>query len=211
MNDRLLRGSERNGLVATVTAPTFRVMQKKMVLSPSYQFRWLQAVSMDGFSNLRQDGNHFPAELTSSRRQLMKRANWLVVATLVVLSGMAAAQLNSRSKIVTQVPFEFMVANKVVPAGEWVVRIITVDGNILDISNAKTNSGVFSPSSQTEAKQTASHCALVFNQYGDRYFLSGIKLQGSKIAYRLPESKAEAELRAQNVSPTVETLIASLE
>ena len=30
----------------------------------------------------------------------MKRANWLVVATLVVLSGMAAAQLNSRSKIV---------------------------------------------------------------------------------------------------------------
>jgi len=47
----------------------------------------------------------------------MKRANWLVVATLVVLSGMAAAQLNSRSKIVVQVPFEFVVANKVFPAG----------------------------------------------------------------------------------------------
>jgi hypothetical protein len=141
----------------------------------------------------------------------MKRANWLVVVTLVVLSGMAAAQLNSRSKIVAQVPFEFVVANKVVPAGEWAVRVAIMDGNILDISNAQTNAGVFSTSSRTEAKQPASQYALVFNQYGDRYFLSGIKLQGSKIAYRLPESKAEAELRAQNVSTTVETLLASLE
>lgn len=141
----------------------------------------------------------------------MKRANWLVVVTLVALSGMAAAQLNSRSKVVAQVPFEFVVANKVVPAGEWAVRVAVKDGNILDISNAHKNAGVFSTSSQTEAKQPASHYALVFNEYGDRYFLSGIKLQGSKIAYRLPESKAEAELRAQNVSTRVETLLASLE
>jgi hypothetical protein len=141
----------------------------------------------------------------------MKHAKWLVVVTLVVLSGMAAAQLNSGSRLVTQVPFEFMVANKVVPTGEWVVRIATVDGNILDISNAQRSAGVFSASSRTEAKQPASHCALVFRQYGYRYFLSEIKLQGSKIAYRLPESKAEAELRAQNVPATEETLLASLE
>jgi hypothetical protein len=141
----------------------------------------------------------------------MKRANWLVVVTIVVLSGMAAAQLNSRSKVVTQVPFEFVVANKIVPAGEYAVRVATIDGRILDISDGRTNVGVFSPASRTEAKQPAPHCALVFNHYGDRYFLSGIKLQGSKIAYRLPESKAEAELRAQNVSAKEETLLASLE
>jgi len=70
---------------------------------------------------------------------------------------------------------------------------------------------LFSTSSLTEGKQGASHYALVFKQYGDRYFLSGIKLQGSKITYHLPESRAEAELRAQNVSVTEETLLASLE
>lgn len=141
----------------------------------------------------------------------MKHANSLVVVTLLALSGMAAAQLGSRSKIVAQVPFEFVVANKVVPAGEWAVRIAVNDGNILDISNGHKHAGVFSPSSRTEAKQPASHYALVFNQYGDRYFLSEIKLEGSKIAYRLPRSKAEAELRAQNVSTRVATLLASLE
>jgi hypothetical protein len=70
--------------------------------------------------------------------------------------------------------------------------------------------GLFARSSQNEGKQDASHYALVFKHYGDRYFLSGIKLQGSNITYRLPESKVEAELRAQSVSATEETLRASL-
>jgi hypothetical protein len=166
---------------------------------------------MDVSPILGQDGNHFPAELISSRRQFMKRANWLVVMTLVAFSGMAAAQLNSSSKIVAQMPFEFMVANNIVPAGECDVRVATMDGETLTIRNAGTKVSLFSFSSQTEDKQAAPDYALVFKKYGDRYFLSGIKLEGSKIGYRLPESKLEAELRAQNVSVTEEVVLASLE
>jgi hypothetical protein len=140
----------------------------------------------------------------------MKQANWLVVVALVVLSGMAAAQLIGSSKIVAQVPFEFMVANKVVPAGECDVQAFNMDGKILVIRNAEAKVGLVSPSSQSEGKQEASHYALVFKHYGDRYFLSGIKLEGSNITYRLPESKVEAELRARSVSATEETLRASL-
>ena len=140
----------------------------------------------------------------------MKHAKWLVVVTLVVLSGMAAAQLIGSSKIVAQVPFEFMVANKTVPAGEYVVQAFTMDGNTLVIRNAEAKVGLVSTSSQTEGKQDASHYALVFKHYGDRYFLSGIRLQGSKITYRLPESKLEAELRAQTATAREETLRASL-
>jgi len=140
----------------------------------------------------------------------MKHAKWLVVVTLVVLSGMAAAQLIGSSKIVAQVPFEFMVANKTVPAGEYVVQAFTMDGNTLVIRNTEAKVGLVSTSSQTEGKQDASNYALVFKHYGDRYFLSGIKLEGSKITYCLPESKVQAELRAQNASATEETLLASL-
>ena len=140
----------------------------------------------------------------------MKHANWLVVVTLVVLSSMAAAQLIGSSRVVAQVPFEFMVANKTVPAGECEVQAITMDGQTLVIRNAEAKVGLFSRSSQAEGKQSASNYAMVFKHYGDRYFLSGIRLQGSKITYRLPESKVEAELRAQNASATEETLRASL-
>ena len=140
----------------------------------------------------------------------MKQAKWLVVVTLVVLSGMAAAQRIGSSRIVAQVPFEFMVANKIVPAGEYTVQAFTMDGNTLVIRNPEAKVGLVSPSSQSEGKQEASHYALVFKHYGDRYFLSGIKLEGSNITYRLPESKVEAELRAQSVSATEESLWASL-
>jgi hypothetical protein len=140
----------------------------------------------------------------------MKHAKWVVALTLMVLPGMAAAQLMSNSRIAAQVPFEFVVANKIVPAGECVVQAATMDGKILMIDNAGAKVGLYSSWSPTESKQGASHYALVFKQYGDQYFLSSIKLQGSKIAYRLPESRAEAELRAQNVSATEKTLLAAV-
>jgi hypothetical protein len=123
---------------------------------------------------------------------------------------MAAAQLMSNSRIAAQVPFEFVVANKIVPAGECVVQTATMDGKILTIRNADAKVSLFASWSPTESKQSASHYTLVFNQYGDQYFLSSIKLQGSKIGYRLPESRAEAELRAQNVSATEKTLLAAV-
>ncbi len=110
----------------------------------------------------------------------MKHTNWFVAVALVVLSGMAAAQLIGSTRVVAQVPFEFMVGNKIVPAGECEVQAITMDGKTLVIRNAEAKVGLFSPSSQWESKQGASHYALVFKHYGDRYFLSGIRLQGSK-------------------------------
>jgi hypothetical protein len=139
----------------------------------------------------------------------MKNAKWVVAVTLMVLSGMAAAQLIGSSRIVAQVPFEFVVANKIVPAGECEVQSATMDGKTLVIRNAGAKVGLLSASSLTEGQEGASHYALVFNRYGDRYFLSGIKIEGSKVTYRLQESKAEAELRAQNASAAEETLLAS--
>jgi hypothetical protein len=139
----------------------------------------------------------------------MKNAKWVVAVALVALSALAAAQRLGATRIVAQVPFEFMVANKTVPAGEYEVQAFTMDGNTLTIRNSEAKIGLFSPSSESEAKQRSANYALVFNQYGDRYFLSGIKLEGSKVTYHLPQSKAEVELRAQNVSATEDILLAS--
>jgi polyisoprenoid-binding protein YceI len=55
-------------------------------------------------------------------------AKWLVVVvTLVVLSGMAAAQMSSGSRIVAQVPFEFVVANSIVPSDAKLITDATTD------------------------------------------------------------------------------------
>ena len=141
----------------------------------------------------------------------MKHAKLMFAAMLIVLPCLASAQLGSNTTIKARIPFEFVAGNKMVPAGDCVVQRATTDGMTLMIRNADANVALLSSVDRTEAKEAAGSYALVFDREGDQYFLRGIMLEGSRISYRLPESKAEAELRARNVSATEEIVLASLQ
>jgi hypothetical protein len=140
----------------------------------------------------------------------MKYATRMLVLALTMLPMLATAQLGSSQKIVVQVPFEFVVGSKVVPSGEWIVQPASVDTNSLMIRNIGAAVGMFSAASLRDAKEVAGNYALVFHRYGNSYFLSGVKIAGTRTGYRLPQSKAEAEMRARNVTPTEEIVLASL-
>ena len=140
----------------------------------------------------------------------MKYAMRMFVLTLTMLPLLATAQLASNQKIVANVPFDFVVGNKVVPAGECIVQSATMDAKTLRIRNSDARVNLFASASTDESKKAAGAYTLVFHRYGDRRFLSGMKLAGSTTIYRLSESKWEAELRAQNVPATEEALRASL-
>ncbi len=140
----------------------------------------------------------------------MKYATRMLVLALTMLPLLASAQLSSSQKIVAQVPFGFVVGSKVVPSGEWIVQRASMDTKILLIRNTEGAVGMFSNISLVEAKKAPGDCTLVFHKYGNQYFLSGVCIAGTPIGYRLPESKAEAETRAQNVPATEEILLASL-
>ena len=141
----------------------------------------------------------------------MKQAKWAVAVMMLVFSGLAVGQTISSSTIVAEVPFQFVAADRVVPAGECKVQAETMDGKTLIIRNVEARKSLFASISETESKQAAANYTLVFARYGDQYFLTGIKLAGSNIAYTLREGRLEHELRAQNVSATEETVLAGLE
>jgi hypothetical protein len=141
----------------------------------------------------------------------MKQAKWAVAVMMLVFSGLAVGQTISSSTIVAEVPFQFVAADRVVPAGECKVQAETMDGKTLIIRNVEARKSLFASISETESKQAAANYTLVFARYGDQYFLTGIKLAGSNIAYTLREGRLEHELRAQNVSATEETVLASLQ
>jgi hypothetical protein len=52
----------------------------------------------------------------------MKTRKMRLASALTVNPGLAAAQLNSSAGIVVQVPFEFVVANEIVPAGTYFLQ-----------------------------------------------------------------------------------------
>lgn len=140
----------------------------------------------------------------------MKNAKWMLPSMLMLISGVMAAQSLTQFTVAAKVPFEFMVSNQVIPAGEAAVRAVNPDGQTLSIRNLDGSKGTLANSSQKETAAASRGTVMVFKHYGDRYFLSSIQIKGSYVTYELPESKAEAELRAQNVPATTELLAARL-
>jgi hypothetical protein len=139
----------------------------------------------------------------------MKSAKWMLPVTLMLLSSLMAAQSLSSSHVVAQVPFDFMVNNKIIPAGECIVQAVDLDARIVTIRNVAAKKSLLARSSHEEANKSDS-TVLVFNRYGNRYFLSEIRLEGSAETYKLSESRVETELRAQNAPASQKTLLASL-
>ena len=140
----------------------------------------------------------------------MKNAKWMLPVMVMLLSGLMAAQSLASSTVVAQVPFEFMANNKIVPAGECIIQSADMDARVLTIRNVATKTGLLAPSSRADAKKAADSTVLVFKHYGNQYFLSEIRLEGSNQTYKLSPSRAEAELRAQNAPVSQKTLLASL-
>jgi hypothetical protein len=142
----------------------------------------------------------------------MKHVKWMLTMaiTLTSFSGLGAAQSNYQHGIVAQVPFEFKVGNKFVPAGRCEILTTAENRGSLTIRNVKAKTSTIVWASLRESKEAAGTYALVFDRYGDQYFLTGIRLEGRTENYKLPETKAEAELRAQNAGGTEEVFVAAL-
>ncbi|MBV8894344.1 MAG: hypothetical protein JO266_20610 [Acidobacteria bacterium] len=128
----------------------------------------------------------------------------LLLTTLVVLTGLLNAQTSRTIK--TQVPFEFVANGESMPAGECTIAVAVNGRTLLSISSGERHAYVLpiSDASPNARKKTA----LVFHQYGDQYFLAGIKRENGS-GYQLPASTVERELQARNVTWQVFTLLAS--
>jgi hypothetical protein len=167
---------------------------------------------MDVFANPVQDRNIPERNTMHLRRCFMKYAKKMLAVTIMMLPMLAVAQLPSNQKIITDVPFEFTVGNKVVPAGQWTTQLASRDGErLLQFSNRNAKITVISSSLPGESKIAPAESSLTFHKYGDSYFLVAINVEGNRANYRLRESKAEAELRSENRPVSEEILVASLE
>jgi len=136
---------------------------------------------------------------------MKKHAITLLILALVALPGLVNAQ--SRRTIKADVPFDFVANGKTMPAGECTIVVRGDSQKILWISAGDQH--LFAMPHSTESLNPSDETKLVFNVYGDRYFLSEISTEGESRGYELPVGKLEKELRAQNVTKSEVTLVAS--
>jgi hypothetical protein len=140
----------------------------------------------------------------------MKSTLRMLAIAMMTMPLMAAAQQTDSHEVIAKVPFAFMAGNRTMPAGECVVQSADRTGTTIAIRNWNSNTSLYSLVSSGEAQKGAAVNALIFHKYGSRYFLTAMELASTGLTYRLPEGRAEAELRAQNAPAAEEILVAAL-
>ena len=130
----------------------------------------------------------------------MKKFFSLVVIGSVLIVFVAAtawAQLPGTA-IRATIPFDFKVQGRTLPAGNYEIRRISDESIGLLIRNVddKHDEAMF----ETEPlymRRTAGKDELVFNRYGDVYFLSEVETAGEQTAREVYPSRSERHLRSQ--------------
>lgn len=126
------------------------------------------------------------------------------VLSLCLASALFAATVNAQTityPVVANVPFDFQVGNKKLPAGEYLVQ--TPQSSVVRISTLDKSESVMTLVQAAERGSAASGAKLIFNRYGDDHFLSQIWTAGSNRGVQLQQSRREQEMAARKDASTV--------
>jgi hypothetical protein len=124
----------------------------------------------------------------------MKRQafNLISLLSLLLVAGLAIAQT---SQVRSNIPFNFTVGDKTLPAGTYDIGAMNSSGgNMLLLQARGGNSSMMVGSNAAETVKPADKTKLVFNRYRDQYFLAEIWVEGATRGRQLPKSSREKEL-----------------
>jgi hypothetical protein len=137
----------------------------------------------------------------------------LVMAGVMALTAMATTRVaQAQETIVVNIPFDFSAGNKTLPAGEYSVRAQYDDARMLLLQRKDSSVAMFIGANNVVASAPQSVSKLIFNRYGDRYFLSQVWNEGDPTGWQLMKTAREKEI-AQTAKIEAEgqvTLVAEL-
>jgi hypothetical protein len=142
-------------------------------------------------------------------KRIAKGLAMLMVTLALSAASAVVANGQAKARLVANVPFEFMVADKMLGAGEYRVTSIDQSGDTIAITNAQGDNAIRLSMSR-ERKDRDRAAKLVFHRYGSTYFLSQVWTAGEATGRELPRSKQERaierELKVASNGRTFETV-----
>jgi len=128
------------------------------------------------------------------------------VAGVLFLGSTAYAQ---SVKIRAQIPFDFVLGEKVYPAGEYLVETLTGDSHSVLVralvSNQTAKNSVLTVAYPTASAQPAKRTVLAFHHLGNTYFLYQAKIADSPTGCQFLPSHMESKM--VKMESTAETVI----
>lgn len=120
------------------------------------------------------------------------------VLSLLFLLTLASVHAQSATTINVIVPFDFNVAGKMLPAGEYIVRRTTqTNDEGWKIMRKDGRVGAFVLTMFIQAGAISENSRLVFNRYDDQYFLSQVWTSGKSHGRGLLKAGRERSLNRE--------------
>ena len=121
-----------------------------------------------------------------------------LVLAVTIYPAKAHAQIIGNLEV--NVPFQFQAGNTKLPAGKYIIHVLE-DSNlqVMQISSADGSSSALFEVEPAEASSTPAKTELIFNKYGNRYFLTKLFEEGSSDGSQVLESRDEKKISQQSI------------
>jgi hypothetical protein len=134
---------------------------------------------------------------------MKKQVYTILVIAALLASVFSSAQAQSDRLIAANVPFNFVIKERALPAGEYVFALVQVGGSdAIKIQSSDGHITALVPTRSARAKGSQADPKLVFNRYGDQYFLSQVCGLEDSTAQRLAKPRAEERLAQSETEQT---------
>ncbi len=129
-------------------------------------------------------------------KQIIKGLTMLmIVVALAFVTSAAYGQSSQQS--VAKIPFEFVVGDKSLPAGEYGVRSADGTGQIIRIRSTEDNQSALRLTSVITCASAPTRGKLVFHRYANHYFLTEVWSAGETRGRQLTKSKQERAIERE--------------
>jgi len=129
----------------------------------------------------------------------------LVAFSLLALLMVGSTAFAQSSKMTATVPFDFVVGNKLLPAGQYVMTPLGMGSQALALQNVQSKEMATVLVNEIESLHPSSTGKLVFHEYAGEYFLREIWGAGNGRGRELPRTRHEQEMaKAMNSRDVIE-------
>ena len=92
------------------------------------------------------------------------------------------------------IPFDFVAGNTQLPAGEYTVKVSAHTHSLILVSRKDSTASAFINTNAAVSSMPQPESKLIFNRYGNRYFLSQVWSEGNSQGRQLLKSTREKEI-----------------
>jgi len=121
----------------------------------------------------------------------------LLVAMIAVMVNQPAKAQSLGYGLRVTIPFDFKVGDKTFAAGRYTVNRLQQDDSVIKISSWQGKANALRTTIPVTINKTRNRGILVFNRYGDQYYLAQVWPAGASTGRALIVSRSERDLKNQ--------------